>query len=157
MTRSGVSSLITAYPTMQHAEFSLIDNHMPYLPFPINWPVFAPKDKLAEWMESYVQLMELNILSSTKLQRAKWGGKRWEVTVERRSQKGGTEVRTFWPHHIMQATGVNGEPQIPKIEGINDFQGSHLCHSSQFSSAESTAAGKRIVVVGSGFSGHDIA
>jgi cation diffusion facilitator CzcD-associated flavoprotein CzcO len=157
MTRSGVSSLITAYPTMRHAKFSLTDNHMPYLPFPINWPVFAPKDKLAEWMESYAQLMELNIWSSTKLQRAKWDGKRWEVTVEHHSQKGGTEVRTFWPHHIIQATGVSGEPQIPKIEGINDFQGSRLCHSSQFSSAEPTAAGKRIVVVGSGVSGHDIA
>ena len=48
---------------------------MPYLPFPINWPVLAPKDKLAEWMESYAQLMELNIWSSTKLQRAKWDGK----------------------------------------------------------------------------------
>ena len=101
--------------------------------------------------------MELNIWSSTKLQRAKWDDKRWEVTVERHSQKGGTEVRTFWPHHIIQATGVNGEPQTSKIEGINDFQGSRLCHSSQFSSAQSTAAGKQIVVVGSGVSGHDIA
>ncbi|OCK73162.1 hypothetical protein K432DRAFT_410934 [Lepidopterella palustris CBS 459.81] len=56
-----------------------------------------------------------------------------------------------------KATGVNGEPQIPRIEGINDVQGSRLCHSSQFSSAQSTAAGKRVVVVGSGVSGHDIA
>lgn len=65
-------------------------------------------------------------------------------------------MRTFQTHHIIQATGVNGEPQIPEIEGMRDFQGS-VCHSSQFSSARLTAAGKRVVIVGSGVSGHDIA
>jgi cation diffusion facilitator CzcD-associated flavoprotein CzcO len=118
--------------------------------------VFTSKDKLAEWLESYAQLMELNVWSLTKLQRAKWDGKRWAATVERHSQ-GGTEVQTIWPYHIIQATGMHGGPQISKIEGINDFQGSRLCHSSQFSSAQSTAASKRIVVVESGVSGHDIA
>ena len=130
---------------------------MPYLHFPENWPVFAPKDKLAEWMESYAQLMELNVWPSTKLQQAKWDGKRWEVTLERHFQNGDSEVRTVCPHHIIQATGVSGEPYVPKIEGMNDFQGLRLCHSSQFSSAQSTATANRIVVVGSGVSAHDIA
>ena len=130
---------------------------MPYLPFPESWPVFTPKDKLAEWMESYAQLMELNVWSSTKLQQAKWDGKRWEVTLERHLQIGGAEIRILHPHHIIQATGVSGEPSIPKIEGVKNFQGARLCHSSQFSSAQSTATGKQIVVVGSGVSGHDIA
>ena len=26
---------------------------MPYLPFPENWPVFSPKDKIADWLEPY--------------------------------------------------------------------------------------------------------
>ncbi len=131
---------------------------MPYLSFPENWPVFAPKDKLAEWMESYIRLMELNVWSSTKLLRAKWDGKKWEVKLERHSQNGGAEVQIFCPHHIIQATGVSGvEPSVPKIEGIKSFQGLRICHSSQFSSAQSTTTGKQIVVVGSGVSGHDIA
>ncbi len=29
-------------------------NHLPYLPFPPNFPVYIPKDKLANWFESYV-------------------------------------------------------------------------------------------------------
>ena len=101
--------------------------------------------------------MELNVWSSTKLLRAKWNGKRWEVSLERHSQNGGAEVRIFYPHHIIQATGVSGEPSVPKIEGIDNFQGLRLCHLSQFSSAQSTTTGKYIVVVGSGVSGHDIA
>src|SRR5262245_56838345 len=26
-------------------------NHLPYMPFPPNWPVYIPKDKLANWFE----------------------------------------------------------------------------------------------------------
>src|SRR5688500_14125655 len=29
-------------------------DHMPYVPFPAHWPVFTPKDKLAEFFEAYV-------------------------------------------------------------------------------------------------------
>lgn len=131
---------------------------MPYLPFPINWPVFAAKDKVAEFLESYAQLMDLNMWSSTVLRHAQWDdtGKRWEVTVERsRLVESITETRTLRPHHIIQATGVNGEPKIPDIDGIDDFHG-RICHSSQFTRAEPDVS-KRVVVVGTGVSGHDIA
>ena len=26
-------------------------DHLPYLPFPESWPVFTPRDKLADWLE----------------------------------------------------------------------------------------------------------
>src|SRR6185437_12151833 len=29
-------------------------NHLPYMPFPPNFPVYIPKDKLANWFEAYV-------------------------------------------------------------------------------------------------------
>ena len=110
--------------------------------------MFAPKDKLAEWMESYAKLM---------IQQAKWDGKKWEVTLERDFRNGGAEVRNVCLHHIVKATGVFDEPNFPNIEGINSFQGFRLCHSSQFSSAQSMTTAKRIVIVGSGVLGHDIA
>ena len=28
-------------------------DHMPYLPFPDNWPVYTPKDKMGDWLEAY--------------------------------------------------------------------------------------------------------
>ena len=37
-------------------------NHMPYMPFPPTWPVYIPKDMLANWFESYVDALELNYL-----------------------------------------------------------------------------------------------
>ena len=42
-------------------------NHLPYLPFPPTFPVYIPKDKLANWFESYVDAMELNFWTGTEL------------------------------------------------------------------------------------------
>ena len=44
-------------------------NHLPYMPFPPNWPVYIPKDKLANWFEAYVESMELNFWTGTGLDR----------------------------------------------------------------------------------------
>ena len=41
-------------------------NHLPYMPFPPNWPTYIPKDKLANWFEAYVDAMELNYWTSTE-------------------------------------------------------------------------------------------
>jgi len=32
-------------------------NHLPYMPFPPNWPTYIPKDKVANWFEAYVESM----------------------------------------------------------------------------------------------------
>ncbi|MET0838905.1 MAG: NAD(P)-binding protein, partial [Marmoricola sp.] len=40
-------------------------DHLPYLKFPDNWPVFSPKDKVADWLESYTKIMEVPYWSST--------------------------------------------------------------------------------------------
>ena len=45
-------------------------DHLPYIPFPAHWPVFSPKDKLGDWLEMYVQVMELNYWGSTECKRA---------------------------------------------------------------------------------------
>ena len=31
-------------------------DHLPYLPFPENWPVFSPKDKIGDWLEMYTKI-----------------------------------------------------------------------------------------------------
>ncbi len=41
-------------------------DHLPYLPFPDHWPVFAAKDKVGDWLEMYTKVMELNYWSKTR-------------------------------------------------------------------------------------------
>ncbi len=35
-------------------------NHLRYLPFPTTFPDYIPKDKIANWLESYVDIMEVD-------------------------------------------------------------------------------------------------
>src|ERR1700741_2472724 len=58
-------------------------NHLPYMPFPPNWPVYIPKDKLANWFEAYVESMELNFWTGTALERGAYDEAegRWSVLL----------------------------------------------------------------------------
>lgn len=128
-------------------------DHLPYLPFPDNWPVFTPKDKLADWLEHYASTMELNIWTSTEFLDADYDSsvETWTVRVRR----GNNSVHTLHPRHVILATGMAGVPYIPEIEGKGDFRGV-LVHSSAYTGAAGWA-GKKAVVIGTGTSGHDIA
>ncbi len=72
-------------------------NHLPYMPFPPTWPVFIPKDKLANWFEAYAESMELNVWTGTELAGGSYdeGARRWRVSLRRPD---GTE-RTMRPRH----------------------------------------------------------
>lgn len=134
-------------------------DHMPYMPFPPHWPVFTPKDKLAEWFEAYVNNLELNVWTSTDLKSSSWdeGKKQWTVVVDRRQPDGSVESRTLHPKHIVQATGHSGKKNFPEIKGMDQFRGDRLCHSSEHPGANPDSKGKKAVVVGCCNSGHDIA
>ncbi len=45
-------------------------DHLPYLEFPENWPVFTPKDKLGDWLEAYAKIFELKMWHSTTSRKA---------------------------------------------------------------------------------------
>lgn len=135
-------------------------DHMPYLNFPQHWPIFTPKDKLAEFFEAYAKLLELNVWVKTTLESSSWDEsmKQWTLTLKRVKPDGTTVTRTLHPRHVIQATGHSGKKNFPShIKGISAFQGDRLCHSSEFSGAKQGGSGKKAIVVGSCNSGHDIA
>lgn len=131
---------------------------MPYLEFPAQWPKFTPKDKLAEFFEAYVTILELNVWVKTRVVSSTWNDNRqeWTVVVQRTHEDGTTETRTMHPAHIIQATGHAGPKNMPIIKGMESFRGS-IAHSTEFSCAAPNGQGKRAVVVGSSNSAHDIA
>ena len=128
-------------------------NHFAYMPFPDNWPVFIPKDKLAGWLEHYAEAMELNVWTSTVFLGGEFdqADKRW--TVRLRCADGST--RTMRPAHVVLAVGVSGIPNVPRFPGMDAFQG-EVVHSSGYDEARDVA-GKAALVVGAGTSAHDIA
>jgi len=125
-------------------------NHLPYLPFPPNFPTYIPKDKLANWFEHYVEALEINYWPATEFEGGEYDGKRWHVRLNRAGAK-----RELRPKHVVLATGVSGIPVRPELPGLGEFGGTVL-HSSQYDDGASWA-GKRALVIGTGNSGHDIA
>ncbi|WP_280298229.1 NAD(P)/FAD-dependent oxidoreductase [Nocardia neocaledoniensis] len=126
-------------------------DHLPYLPFPDNWPVFAPKDKIGDWLEMYTKVMEVPYWSKTTCTAARYdeASQTWTVEVERDG-----EPLVLRPRHLVLATGMSGKPNIPDFPGMERFRGDQH-HSSQHPGPD-RYAGKRAVVIGANNSAHDI-
>jgi putative flavoprotein involved in K+ transport len=126
-------------------------DHLPYIDFPKNWPVFAPKDKIGDWLEMYAKVMELNYWGSTTCTSASYdeSSEEWTVVVDR----DGDEV-VLRPKQLVLATGMSGKANVPTIPGQDRFRGDQ--HHSSAHPGPDAYAGRRAVVIGSNNSAHDI-
>jgi putative flavoprotein involved in K+ transport len=126
-------------------------DHLPYIKFPDNWPVFSPKDKIADWLESYTKVMELNYWTNTEAKSARYdeATREWHVEVERDGQP-----VVLGPKQLVLATGMSGKPNVPDIPGMDTFRGDQ--HHSSAHPGPDAYAGKRAVVIGSNNSAFDI-
>ena len=126
-------------------------DHMPYLKFPENWPVFSPKDKIADWLESYTKIMELNYWGNTEAKSASYNEatREWTVNVERDGQ-----AMVLRPQQLVLATGMSGRPNVPSFPGMEVFRGDQ--HHSSAHPGPDAYKGKQCVVVGSNNSAFDI-
>jgi putative flavoprotein involved in K+ transport len=128
-------------------------NHLPYMPFPPNWPVYLPKDMVADWFEAYAMAMEINFWTGTELIGASYDDASGRWSVELRS--GNSRRRSVSPKHLIFANGLVGAPNMPDLPGLEDFK-ADLMHTSAFSNG-AYWRGKKALVLGTGSSGHDIA
>ena len=77
--------------------------------------------------------------------------KQWTVSLRRAD---GSE-RVMHPRHLIFATGVSSIPFTPDLPGLADFAGVKV-HSGDFEDAEQWH-GRKVLVLGTGTSGHDVA
>ena len=102
--------------------------------FPSTWPRHTPSrkvgkietlqtlkisyfSKLANWLESYADALDLNVWTSSTVTQAIQdpSSEHWKVTVKRSN---GTE-RVFTVEHLIFATGTEGVGlKMPKIPGV---------------------------------------
>ncbi len=125
---------------------------MLYQSYPTNWPLYTPRDKLAQWLQQYALSQDIVVWTSTELQpRPKYDPEKheWDVTVLRDG-----DLVKLRPAHIVLATGTVGKPYVPDIPNRSAFKGS-VFHSHVFE-GPAPYVGKRVVVVGAGNSSIDI-
>ncbi|GAB3691458.1 flavin-containing monooxygenase [Corynebacterium nasicanis] len=127
-------------------------DHLPYLPFPDDWPVFTPKDKMGDWLEHYVGIMDLDYWTNSECVQASYdqNSATWTVEVKRDG-----EVVTLQPSHLVLATGMSGVPNRPHLPGEEKFRG-EIRHSSEHPGGEGDK-GKNVIILGANNSAHDIA
>ena len=128
-------------------------NHLPYMPFPSSWPVYLPKDMVADWFEAYAWALEINFWTGTELVGGNYdeAAGRWNAVVRRAD---GSE-RTLHPRHLVFANGLVGSPHVPELPGLKHFKGV-VQHTVEFTHGAGWR-GKKALVIGTGTSGHDVA
>ena len=128
-------------------------NHMPYLPFPATFPNYTPKDMIANWLETYVETLEINFWTETALESAAYDATHGCWTANVKLADGNTRI--MHPRHIIVATGVSATPNIPDVPTLDQFEGTVL-HTSQFDEGAEWKD-RDVLIMGVGTSAHDIA
>lgn len=123
---------------------------------PENWPKWLPRHMAADFWEHYGSIMGIDYIGNTDVSSVKYDEASKTYTVQ---VKSGGSSATLKSRHVVLATGgFSDEPVMPDIPGQESFKG-EAYHSIKHKSATDVPDihEKRVAVVGSGTSGHDIA
>ncbi len=113
-----------------------------HFPIPKRYPRYLSRAQFAEYLNEYAAHFRLNVATGTAVRRIVRDGDSWMVD-DRRARV------------VVVATGQYGEPVLPAWPGRHLYSG-RLLHSSQYANA-TPYVGQRVLVVGSGNSGAEIA
>ncbi len=119
---------------------------LPFFPMPRSYPRYVPKDMYARYLGDYARQMELDIRRGQRVERIRTDGSVWLVN---------TTHESWTTRAVIVATGRHNVPRLPHWPGMQDF-GGRIVHSQRYSSGRDLA-GKRVLVIGIGNSGAEIA
>ncbi|MFD0785116.1 flavin-containing monooxygenase [Micromonospora azadirachtae] len=128
----------------------------PDFPMPDSWPDYPHHSQLLAYFERYADHFDLrsHIWFGTEVVRVEpVEGKGWDVTT--RSTGGYGPERTSRYAAVVVANGHNWSPKLPSYEGLEEFRG-EVMHASSYKDP-AQLRGKRVLVVGAGNTGCDIA
>jgi putative flavoprotein involved in K+ transport len=128
-------------------------DNLPYLSYPPTWTSHTPKDKFADWLETYVTSLDLNVWTSTTYLGGRYDEDEQAWTI--RVRRGDGSIRELRPRHFVVAGGLFADPKIPAVPGLHTFPGL-WAHSDSFQDG-ARYGGRRALVVGAGVSGHELA
>ena len=121
-------------------------SHLPERKFPLHYGYYPSAKQYHRYVADWVNERNFNIDYGIDTYRvAPTDNKLWQVETS----EGIETYRT-----VISATGVFNNPQMPKIEGMELFEGD-MIHSKDFKHPDQVK-GKRVLVVGNGPSGTDI-
>jgi cation diffusion facilitator CzcD-associated flavoprotein CzcO len=129
-----------------HLHTPRIQSALPGLRMPRRFGRWVTKDDMARYLRVYARQHDLQPRFGTEVTRVERDGARW------RAHTGTGEVTA---RQIVFATGYNSSPDEPHWPGQDGFEGA-VVHASRYRDP-SPYVGRRVVVVGAGNSGAEIA
>ncbi|GKZ20750.1 hypothetical protein AbraIFM66951_003051 [Aspergillus brasiliensis] len=145
------------------ARYSSIKSHTPiytdqypFLKYPTNWPRYLDQEHITKWMEHYGDILSLNIRHGTLATNITYNPSTQRYSVDLQSTSGTT---TITPKHLVLATGLLSDiPIQPSFPGEATFSG-QIYHTGTHKSATllPEVQNKKITIIGSGTSAHDVA
>src|SRR5262245_17379862 len=120
-----------------------------HYPIPSNYPRYLSRDEFAAYLAEYARHFDLRIETGCtvhKIRQASGDAPGWVATTSEGDWNG---------RAMIVATGQYGVPKLPTWPGQESF-GGELTHSAQYTTG-SVYAGQRVLVVGLGNSGAEIA
>ena len=133
------------YPSLQ-LNTTRFFSHMPGKRFPLRYGFYPMGRQYHDYLLEYVEEHDFNIHLGIEVYRVVPEGRLWRVE---------TSAGTWLYPVVISATGVWNNPVMPAIPGMQDFKGK-LLHAHDFRHPQQVAD-ERVLVVGNGPSGIDIA
>jgi cation diffusion facilitator CzcD-associated flavoprotein CzcO len=119
---------------------------LPGLLMPEYYPDFPSRAQFLAYLQGYATHFKLRIAESVELLRADTDGREWRLATSRGLMRASI---------LVMATGIWSAPVRPDISGEREFGGA-LLHSSDYRNP-SPFRGRRVLVIGAGNSGTEIA
>ncbi len=138
-----------------HLVSSRVGTEFPDFPMPDRWPDYPHHSYVLEYLNRYADHFDLrpHIWFGTEVVRVEPAvDGRWEVTTR---STGGVTERTHRYAAVVVANGHLWHPHLPTYPGMEDFLG-EVVHASAFKEP-AMLRGRRVLVVGGGNTGCDIA
>lgn len=120
---------------------------LPHLPFPEDYPLYVPREKVVAYLENYANHFDINPHFNTEVKKIKRKGDVWIVK---------TQANTiFEAENVIIASGVNRIPNVPAWEGKASFKGD-IIHSKDYQNPK-PYQGKKVLIIGMGNTGAEVA
>lgn len=119
---------------------------LPDHPLPDGLPRYVSKDQYADYLIAYAAAFDLDVRLGSRAKGIRREDRGWLVETEREDVRAPV---------VVVATGKHNRKRVPRWKGVDEFAG-RLVHSADYRSGDEFA-GQRVLVVGIGNSGAEIA
>jgi putative flavoprotein involved in K+ transport len=121
-----------------------------HFPIPRSYPMYLSRDMYSDYLRTYAQTLGIEVIHGCNVTRVRrvQNGEQPQFGLDTNQGERSADA-------VVIATGMFGQPTIPAVPGLDNFNGLSL-HSSAYKSGAPYAA-KRVLVVGIGNTGAEIA